>query len=533
MRLDAQIEESRSPDWKYAAIVFAFQIPGLIWAAWIFQDALNPDGVAYLRIAWRCAHGQFGAAISGNWGPVISWLMAPLLLAGVPPLAAARGVMALSAIIFLLGCWRIFSRAILAGRLFHWGLWSMAFLSILWSVEVITPDLLLAGVLLFAVAETLAGGWCLRPGTAFRSGLLLGLAFLIKAVGLPVGILTCLGIAALRWRKGPGTHLEVARSLGLTLAGIALAGGPWVAVLSSHCGKLTVSRSASHTHGMVGPSVSVPVLLLDQGFRQPEPGQITIWEDPPLPYPDWSPWANWRNAAHQMKVIGHNTPIVLSMLVHICVALPILVVIALFWPGKFRTHPDDGANRAWFLLPVAIMAFLYLPNYLMPGELRYFYAAAPLLYVGGAALLLRDWCRRRPLRWRYGAPVLAATLLIPALFRFTFETYPTVLAGEYAHLLADRITECGLAAPVAGSGMLPGGRAGLYTAFLIGQPWLGDERSPRAADFRSSGAGLIVVDRGTRIAQELAEDPTFRNLDGLLFPPGQDTQFPLQVFGRK
>jgi hypothetical protein len=360
-----------------------------------------------------------------------------------------------------------------------------------------------------------------------------GLAFLIKAVGLPVGILTCLGIAVLRWRKGPGAHLEIARSLALTLAGIALMGGPWVAVLSSHYGKLTVSRSASHTHGLVGPSVPVPVLLLDQGFRQPEPGQITIWEDPPLPYPDWSPLESWGNAMHQMRIIGHNTPIVLSMLIHISLAFPILVVVALLWPGKFRTQPDDAANRGWFLLPVAVMAFLYLPNYLMPGELRYFYAAAPLLYVGGAALLLRDWCRRRPLRWRYGAPVLAASLLIPALFQFAYETCPSVLAGEYAHLLADRITQCGLAAPVAGSGMLPGGRTGLYTAYLLGQPWLGDEPSPRPVDFRGSGAGLIVVVRGSRIAHELAEDASFRNLDGLLFAPGEGSQFPLQVFGRK
>jgi hypothetical protein len=81
--------------------------------------------------------------------------------------------------------------------------------------------------------------------------------------------------------------------------------------------------------------------------------------------------------------------------------------------------------------------------------------------------------------------------------------------------------------------MLPGGRAGLYTAFLLAKPWLGDELSPRPADYKASGADLIVVDRGTRIARELAEDSSFRNLDGLLFSPGEAIQFPLQAFGRK
>ena len=171
MRLDPQIVENRPPPWKYAAGVFAVQIPVLIWAAWFFRNALNPDAVAYLRIAARFVQGQAGQAVSGHWSPLLSWLMAPLLMAGIPPLATARVVMALSAIIFLLACRRIFSKAHLRGGLFYWGLWSMNFLSILWSVEVITPDLLLAGLVLFAFAEMLPGGWYLRPGTAFRCGL--------------------------------------------------------------------------------------------------------------------------------------------------------------------------------------------------------------------------------------------------------------------------------------------------------------------------------------------------------------------------
>ena len=531
--MDAQIVESRPPSWKYAAGVFALQIPGLVAAAWFFRDALNPDGVAYLRIASRCAQGHPGPAISGHWGPMLSLLIAPFLMAGVPPLAAARVVMALSAMVFLLGCRRIFCKAMLGGRLYYWGLGTMAMLSIPWSVEVITPDLLLAGVVLLAFAEMPASGWHLRPGTAFGCGLLWGLAYWIKAVALPLGILVCLGMAVLQWRKNPGARLQIARAAGLTLAGIVLAAGPWVAVLSGHYGKLTVSTSASHNHALVGPSVVRPVHLLDEGFRRPERGQITIWEDPPLPGPDWSPWENWRNAARQIRIMERNTPIVLSILTRISLAFPILAVVMLTWPGKFRTDPDDGTNCGWFLLPVAALGFIYLPNYLMPDEVRYFYAAAPLLFVGGAALLPRVGFRRRPMMWRYGAAALAGTLLIPALFRFAYESSQTLMAGQCARVLAQRMARAGLEAPLAGSGMLPGGRAGLYTAYFLGQPWLGDELSPRAVDFEGSGAGLIVVNRGSAIAQELAGDAFFRNLDGLLFSPAEAGQFPLQVFGRK
>ena len=531
--MEQPIIEKRVPPRKNSRGVFAFQIAGLMVAAWFFREALNPDGVAYLQIASRYARGQTGPAVSGYWGPLLSWMMAPLLRAGIPPLATARTVMALSAIIFLLGCRRIFCRGKLDGPFFNCGLWTMATVSILWSVEVITPDLLLAGIILFAFAEMLDARWYLRPGTAFGSGALWGLAYLGKAVGLPLGILISLGVAVLWWRKNPGARREIVRSLGLTLAGLALVAGPWVAALSWHYAKFTVSTSASHAHALVGPSVVWPVHLLDEGFRRPEQGQITIWEDPPLPDPDWSPWESWRNAAHQIKIMGSNTPVVLYMLTSISLAFPLLLAAGLVRRGKFQTDPDNDTRPAWFLWPVAALALIYLPDYVMMADQRFFYVAAPLLFVGAAGLLCPGPLFRQGWRRRVAVLLLAGSLLVPALARSALYSNQTRLAGQYAHVLAQKIGQAGLSGPVAGSGRLPGGRAGLYTAWLLGQPWFGDELSPDAADFKGSGASLIIVNRGSRIAQELAQDASFRNLDGDLFSPDEAGQFPLQVFGRR
>jgi hypothetical protein len=510
--------------------VFAVQSAGLMMAAWAFREALNSDGVAYLQIASHYVAGNVDLAISGHWGPMLSWLIAPFLMARIPPLAAARAVMALSALIFLLGCRRIFCRAKLGG-LFYLGLWTMALLSILWSVEIITPDLLLAGVVLFAFAEMVDSGWFLRPGTAFGSGVLWGLAYLVKAVALPLGVLTCLGMAALWWRKNPTARLKIARGVVLTLAGLAVVVAPWVAVLSWHYGKLTVTTSASYNHALVSPSVISPVPLLDEGFRQPERGRITIWEDPPLPCPDWSPWENWPNVTHQIAIMVRNTGTVIYILTRISLVFPIVVAAVLVGRGKFRKGPNGESDRVWYLWPVAALSCIYLPNYLMKEELRYFYAAAPLLFVGGAALLEGEWFCRQTERRPYGAFLLAASLLVPALVRFSYYSGQTRLGGECAHILAERMARAGLAAPLAGDGWLAGGRVGLYTAYFLRQPWLGDEMSPNAVDFKSSGASLIIVNRGSRVARELAADASFRNLDELLFSPREGEYFPIQVFG--
>src|SRR5512141_3166048 len=71
---------------RAVAAAFACQVTLLCLAGWQNDHMLNPDGIAYLRIASYYAHGQTDLMISGYWGPLISWLMAPLLALGVPPL---------------------------------------------------------------------------------------------------------------------------------------------------------------------------------------------------------------------------------------------------------------------------------------------------------------------------------------------------------------------------------------------------------------------------------------------------------------
>jgi hypothetical protein len=100
-----------------------------------------------------------------------------------------------------------------------------------------------------------------------------------------------------------------------------------------------------------------------------------------------------------------------------------------------------------------------------------------------------------------------------------------------AHLLAQKISEAHLAGPIAGSGSLPGGRTGLYVAFLLEQPWYGDESRLSAAGLKQSGARLIIVRRENPVVRELDADPDFRSLEADLFAsPGQARASPLKVY---
>src|SRR5205809_2787554 len=201
----------QSPTPRLVPAVFVFQIIALAAAGWINRQALNPDGVAYMRIASYYAAGRMDLAITGYWGPLLSWLLVPGLKAGITAVVAARIVMALSAVYFLWACWRVFVRLGLQGKPLNWGLGSVAAVSVFWSVENITPDLLLGALVGHAFSGMTMARWLERPAAAWKSGLLWGLAYLAKGVGFPVALMICAGMGALWWSRLPGSRAHLTR----------------------------------------------------------------------------------------------------------------------------------------------------------------------------------------------------------------------------------------------------------------------------------------------------------------------------------
>jgi hypothetical protein len=306
-----------------------------------------------------------------------------------------------------------------------------------------------------------------------------------------------------------------------------------VAILSAKYGQFTFSTSARLNHAMVGPSDVRRFYPLDRGFHRPEPGRVTFWEDPQMPYPDWSPFASSGNALHQLRIVARNVCVVLIMLMSVSLAFPVILGVALCrlcrreWRARLR-----HSNWWWAALPVMALALLYLPGNLLITEQRYFYPALPCLLVLNVGILI--WWRKSaaaPWIQRRGMVLVACAVIIPTLGRAWLRPGSARAAGVQAHLLARKISEAHLAGPIAGSGSLPGGRTGLYVAFLLDQPWYGDEPKPSAVSFKHSGARLIIVRRDNPVVRELESDPGYRNLDPDLFAsPEQAQESPLKVY---
>ncbi|MBI5800388.1 MAG: hypothetical protein HZA92_06620 [Verrucomicrobia bacterium] len=532
--------------------LFAVQAVLLAVAAWRNLHQLNPDAVAYCRIAGYYAAGQTELAVTGYWGPLVSWLMVPLLKAGAVPLVAARVVMAFSGVVFLAGALSVFRSFRLPNVALRTGACIAAVWSVFWSVRHITPDLLLAGLVALAVSATvkmfLAPCRRLavavlpdakREGAAIASrrharhaiavGVWWGLAYLAKAVALPLALLTTAGLAVLAMSGRRELRAELAARLGLAWLGTALVAAPWIAVLSLHYGQFTFSTTGPIAHALAGPGEQAGHHRAMTTLHQPDAGRVTQWEEPSrMAYVRWSPFAGGENFRHQLAVVGDNIGICWDWL-NPWRAWLTGAELPLWrrWLGTFDVLGISGLavliaggcmvkcrrclrrqRWCWALVPVVALGALYLPFFVMAEDNRYFFPALPFLWV--LAVGAWGWSARV----RAGFGVVNYSFAVPAMIWLA-----AALAGipnqasHVAHDLAARLQASGQPGPLAGSGLLPGGRSGIYTAFLLGERWLGDDVLAGPAEFASAGARVVVSRRGSQQAESLARDSRWRPVE--------------------
>jgi hypothetical protein len=356
-------------------------------------------------------------------------------------------------------------------------------------------------------------------------------------VALPVGAGIFCAVALLAVWRGREPWRQVGARLSWTLGALALTALPWAGVLSFTYGRPTFSTSARIAHAVVGPGDADRYHPTMQTLHQPAAGRLTSWEDPSrMPYRYWSPWAGKEYLGHQLRLIGHNATVILWLLGSFdCARLGLAAAaFALVRIGRAR-GPNAAAPRTGGIALLVVLAGAYLPVYVGRVDARYFYLAWPLLF--GSVAQAVDWAARRwpakerALRWGGGA-VAGASFAIPAVLGVwvALQGVPNP-AAACAQELAPRLQRAGLTGPVAGSGLVAGGRTGLFVAYLLGTPWLGDAPGGTPDDFRRAGARLVVAGRRQPLADTLRRTPGVRQLDDVLFAtPEEAAQFPVAVF---
>ena len=470
----------------------------------LFRNAVHVDGLAYVRVAGYYADGRWDLAVNSYWGPLYSWLLAPLLAVGVEPLLATKllqlALGAATVVALRRLCLRCGIRTATAD--------GVALVTVPLVLHLafrnVYADLLLALLLLLFCAEVVPGDGRVPgdgspptggpgPPSAVRAGLWGGLAVLAKPYALPVVVVSVAVIALVLWWRAPAARRATARAAALTLATFAVVVVPWVAIISAKEGELTASRTIGYNLAVVSPG-SAGQPLANGLVRPSHPEALFAWEDPgrmPLESDGWSVSddAARRLGANLVGNVGTGLGLVASQFA----AVPAFAVAgaAVIVHGR-RRRVRPAVDSPWWAL--AVVTTVYTGGYLFTlVEGRYLWfavlALAPLAAVALDAPILRSGLRPTApgyALWRLaGFALLAGLVAVQAVVALRGRT-----DGDEVARVADRLAAAhpDLAGRMQGAEVASAGdwEASAVLCFHLGCTYLG------AAD--PTGVDLTDVD---------------------------------------
>ncbi len=377
-------------------------------------DRLNPDALSYLSIARSYAEGGF--PVRGYWSPLISWLTALPIAAGVDPRLAFKVVSAAGGLVWIVAAdalarragLRHVSRLAIAACVAYSALAHALSLGHLGASDVLGA----AGIAAYFTFLLKSSDTETPIRSGVKAGLAGGLAYFAKHYNLPF-MLIHLPLTAATLRMTTRSPRKV--YLALLAAGVTIAvlAAPWIASLTSRYGRLTFSTATTIALSLRG-GTSHPDWC-------PVPEDVLFpFEDPnPDCYPAaaWNPLGSLADFTGQILLVHANITDWLRTTVFGWGPLPpvgllVLLIVSL-------TGPPFSAQRLRPVLALGTLV-LYLLGYMQThaADYRFYLAMLPVLLI--AAYSFGEWLVGRlfrPNRSHAQADrvLAAAALLLPLL----------------------------------------------------------------------------------------------------------------------
>ncbi|MBX7218672.1 MAG: hypothetical protein K1Y36_01885 [Blastocatellia bacterium] len=389
-----------------------------------YSHQINPDGVSYISIAREYASGQYSQAVNGYWGPMISWLLVPLLWVKLEPIYAAK----LLSTAVGMGVWVGFAHWLadfkLASAIRRILELTAIPLILYFALSVITPDLFLLGWYLLYFKIIFAQSYPTTPRSGLWCGVWGALAFLTKAFAFYFFLAHFLLSTLLHYVAAePQVKQNVLRHCLTGMLVFGFLSLPWIGILSLKYHRLTISTTGGYNYALIGPrSLGHPVEHLGLIAPANDFAQ-TAWEDPSLlPVQSWSPFESWESFQYQLAFLWRTGLEIVSIYQNFSILwIPLLGFLVVFgWLRRWIHSPliqsVPPEPRLWHWLSVFSLytagncLFLVFDRYLWVNY---------LLFLGGAGWLAqslpwpRNWMRIAL------ASVLAATFLVTPLQNLT------------------------------------------------------------------------------------------------------------------
>lgn len=382
---------------------------------WARRNEVNPDSISYIEMAEAAAQGGWHALVNAYWSPLYPLLLSVGMRLFHPAIYWEFTFVHMVNFLLYLGdlfCFEIFLKELLAARRTEGGLekgrpvperivWIWGYLLFLWSSQfwlglaMVNPDIIVAGLIYVATALLLRiyqgkGTWLLFSAL----GLVLGLAYLAKAVMFPLSFLF-LASALLLFASKRGSYLGGLPRSAFALAVFLSVASPLVIALSKDkhratfgdAGRLNYARyvgGAPILHwqgeppGTGSPAHPTRKVLANPPiyeFAQPIAGSYPPWYDPSYWYEGIRPHFSWNR---QLWVLFRSANLYLKLFSR-SGALYVVLLALIVQVGKAGGW-DWGGGR---------MSLVWLPS--LAALTTYALVLVEQRYVSPFAVMLLVW----------------------------------------------------------------------------------------------------------------------------------------------
>lgn len=275
---------------------------------------LTGDATLYLSIAEKYVSGDFGNAINGYWGPLLSWLLIPFLFLGSTHLFAINAINWILGFLTIIGVWRLSYRFEIDDSIRSFIL--IALLPVILFISLIQPmDFLLLCILIYYLNIIFRKDYPDRLLNALLCGAIGALAYFAKPYGLPFFISHFLLINTCHFfRNSSREHKrKVIRNALAGFVLFSLLSGIWIALISNKYGHITFSNMGRGVFASLGPGSAHETLekgdpiILDGFFEPPNETAFVIYEDPTYARKNtWSPLESRSSLKHFASNVTEN-----------------------------------------------------------------------------------------------------------------------------------------------------------------------------------------------------------------------------------
>jgi hypothetical protein len=541
---------------KHLFIIFIIYIFFSSIFASAYRYAINPDGIALIRLAEYVARGDFGHSITPTWSPLTAWLMSPLLYLGFDGLTSARIIIAISGAGLLVGSWFLALRFSLSQNARFIACLILALLISCWTIQNIGADILITALLVWYLYIITTPGLLKNKKLAFSCGIVGGIAFLAKYYTLPFFILHFLAMVILKGffdRNEKGFNRKaILISLTLGMIGFFIISGTWITMMSVKYGRFTMSLKGKLAHSVMGPEdMERRHPHFYGGLHRPSnPEAIHIFEDLVEiqdEFKTWSPFESKEYFIHQIKLIKLN---IIYMFNHFIrqspfFTYPFVVATIVLIPIGFLVAPINSEKR--FLYTWSVVTFvIYSSGYLLiiARSPRRFYTLMIIVLFLSLHFLegLRDGIKKM-IATDYKRKILTLYLFMIIIPAFTLKpgiqflkSVKNIATIDYVNpykKIAEQIKSVDFPSPYAIIRSSQKPHTDLYIAYYLKKQFLGRPLSRDikgiTEELKSAGARSIVVFDNLDIVEKLKNDDRYVHLASIKLNKDERYQYAVNI----